>query len=148
MQYDSDGLPHDDLMEWAVDAQTHGIYCLRALVLSIERGDAKLPIEPQAWENTMAALEWMLLQHIEGPLYQMRPITQEDVEIVRRIHALGTVAIAGGERAPELGPLADRYLSSMISGWRTASPAFPVCYPLPEQYGDAPVPERSTSSSS
>lgn len=130
---DDDGQIHDELLEWAVDAQLNGILCLRALVLSIERGDAKLPIDPDAWDNTMAALEWMLSQHLAGEIDRaQQPYTQEDLDCVRRVHALGTQALSAGKRDPALGPLADRCLSSMAFGWRKQSSNAPVRYPPAE----------------
>jgi hypothetical protein len=139
-----DGYIYDDVLEWAVDALHLGSFCLRVLVLSIERGDAKLPIDPIAWENTMTAMEWMLMQRLNGNI-QSKPIVPEDLERLRRVHALGSEAMSGGERAPELVPLADQALTSVsMSGWRRNYPGYPVCYPLPEGYGD---PEEGTSSS-
>jgi len=131
-RFDEHGRPHDELLEWAVDAQLNGILCLRALVLSIERGDAKLPIDPHAWDNTMAALEWMLTQHLAGEIHRAPPFTQQDLDRVRRVHLLGIEALSGGRRAPELGPLADQCLSSMAFGWRGHEPELPIRYPPPE----------------
>ena len=107
-----------------------GASCLRVLVLSIEQGDDELPIDPQAWENTMAAVEWMLSQHLAGALYTEPRVTQEHLDRARRVHALGSVAISGGERAPELLPLAEACASSLVTGWRDGFAGCPVRYPL------------------
>jgi hypothetical protein len=71
---------YDPTLEWGYEALTRGAFCLRALVLSVERGDATIPIEPQAWENTMTVVEWMLAQHVAGSLYTEPPITQEHLD--------------------------------------------------------------------
>jgi len=93
----------------------------------------------------MAALEWMLTEHVEGRIWREPPYRREDLERVRRVHLLGSEALEGGERAAELGLLAERCASSL--GWdvRSDFPGLPVCYPLPEQLDDDP--ERGTSSS-
>ena len=44
----------EDTLAWAAQATLDGIFCLRALVLSIERGDVTLPIDPHAWENRLS----------------------------------------------------------------------------------------------
>jgi hypothetical protein len=127
-----DELIDDPTLEWGYEATIHGAVCLRALVLSIERGDDPIPIDPQAWENTMVAVEWMLAQHVAGALYTEPRITQEHLDRARRVHALGSAAFSGGERVPELVPLAEACLSSMVPEWRAALAAFPVCYPVLE----------------
>ena len=89
----------------------------------------------------MNAVELMLTRHVAGTVRTAPPLTQERLDQARRIHALGSVAIAGGERAPELVPLADTYLSSIVPDWRQAFAALPVCYPMPEDhpsYGEQP----------
>jgi hypothetical protein len=125
---------HDETLEWGYEATTMGIFCLRALVLSVERGEDEIPIDPQAWENTMTAFEWMLTKHVAGALYTEPPLTQEHLDRARRVHALGSVAISGGQRAPELVPLADACISSIKPDWRPAYATFPVCYPMPEDH--------------
>ena len=122
----------DETLEWATEATLNGVFCLRALVLSIERGDVALPIDLHAWENTMAAVEWMLTKHVAGTLRSAPPLTHVHLDQARRVHALGSVAIAGGERAPELVPLAEAYLSAIMPGWRPSFAALPVGYPMAE----------------
>ena len=124
------------LGEWVLDAEASGLLCLSVLVLSVERGDAKLPIEPQAWENTLTALEWSLGKHLEGVVQSATHYVPADLERLRRVHVLGTEAIAGGQRDPALGPLTDTCLSLIMSNWRTISSKLPVCYPPPEGHGD------------
>jgi hypothetical protein len=122
----------DPLLELGFEATMRGAFCLRVLVQSIEQGADELPIDPRAWENTMAAVEWMISQHIAGALYTEPRVTQEDLDRARRVHALGSVAISGGERAPDLLPLAEACASSMVPGWRAEFAAFPVRYPPAE----------------
>ena len=59
----------DPILEWGFEATMRGAFCLRVLVQSIEQGTDELPIDPHAWENTMAAVEWMISQHLAGALY-------------------------------------------------------------------------------
>jgi hypothetical protein len=145
IEIDKDGYIHCEVLDWACLALMYGIYCLCVLVLSIERGDDKLPIDPVAWENTMSAMEWMLMQHIDGAIHGP-PVTQEHLERLRRVHALGTEAISGGERAAELVPLVEQVMSSLqVRGWRWYAPGYPLSYPLPEGYGEEPEPMTSGS---
>jgi hypothetical protein len=60
----------------------------------------------------MAALVWALSEIRDGkdPLSAIR-VTEDDVGQVRRLHALGSAALAGGERSPELRSLAEHYLA-------------------------------------
>ena len=81
----------------------------------------------------MTAVEWVLTKHVAGSLRTHPPLTQEHLDQARRIHALGSVAIAGGDRPPELAPLADAAISSMMPGWRPDFAALPVGYPMPEE---------------
>jgi len=125
-----------DLGEWVLEAEASGLLCLSVLVLSIERGDAKLPILPQAWDNTLTALEWSLGKHLEGVVQSGTHYVPADLERLRRVHTLGADAIAGGERNPALGPLADTCVSLIMSTWRTIASKLPACYPPPAGYGD------------
>jgi len=125
-------------------ADLDGTLCLGVMVLSIERGDAKLPIEPGAWEDTMTELAWMLTQFLDGAFTRELPYVTEDLERVRRVRALGVQALSGGERAPELAALADACLRSLFGGdWRQAASRMPPCYPPPDDW--EPEPEHETS---
>lgn len=129
----------EERRDWVLFADLGGTLCLGVMVLSIERGDAKLPIEPGAWEDTMTELAWMLTQFLDGSFYRELPYVPEDLERVRRVRALGIQAIAGGERAPELAALADACLRSLCGGdWRQGVSRLPPCYPPPDDWdGDA-----------
>jgi hypothetical protein len=108
-----------DELEWVVWAECLGAASIHVLTGAIERGAADLEIDPSAWENTMAALEWAMMEHVHGRVQGPMTITEEDVERVRRIRALGSEALAGGERAAELGPLVRQFLPALAGpGWK------------------------------
>jgi hypothetical protein len=121
-----------DPFEWAALAHLYGAHCLQVLVRALERGADALPIDRSAWENTMAAVEWTLMEHVLGRAQGPVPITEADVEQARSLHALGSAALDGGERPPELHALAERCLTLLIGPrWRYSLPELDR-YPPPE----------------
>jgi hypothetical protein len=107
----------EDLEEelgWAVHAEFFGVGYIYILACAIERGDADVGIHPSAWENTMSAVEWAMMEQVHGRIQGPTSITVEDVERMRRLHTLGSAALSGGERLPELRPLALQCLESVF----------------------------------
>lgn len=78
---------------------------LEVLALGLERDPPTLAIDPFAWANTLAALEWAIREGLADTYLHM-PTTAEDLERVGRIRALGSSALAGEAVSPELLPLA------------------------------------------
>ncbi|WP_437809615.1 hypothetical protein [Sorangium sp. So ce1078] len=115
----------EDLLDWATTAVLFAVGYIRILADAIERGDADLQVDPSAWENTLTAVEGVMLEHIRGHLHGPTAITVEDVERMRRLRGLGSAALSGGERSPELYPLSLRCMESLLGpNWkRTARDA-------------------------
>jgi hypothetical protein len=112
----------EDLLEWAGTAELYAVGYIRILADAIERGDADLQVDPSAWENTLTAAEGAMLEHVRGRLHGPTSITVEDVERMRRLRGLGSAALLGGERSPELGPLALRCIESLFGpDWKRAA---------------------------
>ncbi|WP_437640382.1 hypothetical protein [Sorangium sp. So ce854] len=112
----------EDLLDWATMAELYAVGYIRILADAIERGDADLQVDPVAWENTLIAVEGVMVEHIRGRLYGPKPITVEDVERMRRLRGLGSAALSGGERSPELCPLALQCMESLFGAdWTRAS---------------------------
>ncbi|WP_437896423.1 hypothetical protein [Sorangium sp. So ce124] len=112
----------EDLLDWASMAELYAVGYIRILADAIERGDADLQVDPVAWENTLTAAEGAMWEHIRGRLHGPTAITVEDVERVRRLRGLGSAALLGGERSPELGPLALRCMESLFGpDWQRAA---------------------------
>ncbi|WP_438008546.1 hypothetical protein WME89_07480 [Sorangium sp. So ce321] len=108
-----------DQLDWAADAEVYAVGYIRILADAIARGDAEFQVDPSAWENTMAAVEWAMMEHVHGRLQGPTSITVGDVERMRRLHALGSAALSGGERSPELYALALRCMQSLFgSDWK------------------------------
>ncbi|WP_437725764.1 hypothetical protein [Sorangium sp. So ce861] len=121
--------PHEqdleDQLDWAANAEACAVSYIRNLAAALERGDAELGVDPSAWENTMAAVQWAMLEHVHGRATWPPTITLEDVERMRRLHVLGSVALSGGERSPELYPLALRCMESLVGpDWKCISYEF------------------------
>ncbi|WP_437608568.1 hypothetical protein WMF20_47750 [Sorangium sp. So ce834] len=112
----------EDLLEWAATAELYAVGYIRILADAIERGDADLQVDPGAWENTLTAAEGAMLEHIRGRLHGPTAITAGDVERMRRLRELGSAALLGGGRPPELGPLALQCMESLFgSDWKRAA---------------------------
>lgn len=90
----------------------YGSKCLYAMLQQL-KGGGDLAIDPSAWDNTMAALEWTAAELAAGRAQVRETITEETVEHVRRLRVLGSEALSGGERSPELLPLTERCLVAM-----------------------------------
>lgn len=105
----------DALVQWLGMSLAFGLDRIETLVDAIDRGAADLAIDPFAWENTMAALEWTVIQGMTNEHVVGVPATDEDLQLVRRIHALGSAALAGEVISPELLPLARECLR-MLQG--------------------------------
>jgi hypothetical protein len=131
-------LSGEEEFEWVAMAHEHGSFCINALLRAVERGSDSLPVDPVAWENTMAAVEWTLTLHVIGRVYAGATVTEADVEQARRLRLLGSEALNGKPRSPELLPLAERCLV-LLSGpdWRRALALYPeafhVTYPPSEE---------------
>ncbi|WP_437644188.1 hypothetical protein [Sorangium sp. So ce362] len=104
----------EDLLDWATTAVLFAGGYIRILADAIERGDADLQVDPVAWENTLIAVEGAMAEQIRGRLHGPTAITAEDVERMRRLRGLGSAALSGGERSPELCPLALRSMESLF----------------------------------
>ncbi|WP_437477712.1 hypothetical protein WME75_28830 [Sorangium sp. So ce1014] len=104
----------EDLLDWATTAVLFAGGYIRILADTIERGDADLQVDPVAWENTLTAVEGAMAEQIRGRLHGPTAITAEDVERMRRLRGLGSAALSGGERSPELCPLALRSPESLF----------------------------------
>ncbi|WP_437590005.1 hypothetical protein [Sorangium sp. So ce1000] len=112
----------EDLLEWASMAKLYAVGYIRILADAIERGDADLQVDPVAWENTLVAIEGAMVEHIHGRLHGPTPITVEDVERMRRLRGLGSAALSGGERSPELCPLALQCMECLFGRkWKRAA---------------------------
>jgi hypothetical protein len=112
----------EDLLDWASWATVYAVGYIRILADAIERGDADLQVHPVAWENTLTAAEGAMAEQIRGRLHGPTPITVEDIERMRRLRGLGSAALSGGERSPELGPLALRSMESLFGpDWKRAA---------------------------
>ncbi|WP_437570144.1 hypothetical protein [Sorangium sp. So ce542] len=112
----------EDLLEWAATAELYAVGYIRILADAIERGDADLQVHPGAWENTLTAAEGAMLEHIRGRLHGPTAIIAGDVERMRRLRELGSAALLGGERPPELGQLALQCMESLFgSDWERAA---------------------------
>jgi hypothetical protein len=101
-------LNREEELAWVAMGQDFGLFCIYALLRALERGAETLPIDPVAWENTLVALEWSLMQEVLGRVYAGRTITSADIEPVRRLRQLGAEALVSGRVSPELQPLAER----------------------------------------
>ncbi|WP_437635030.1 hypothetical protein [Sorangium sp. So ce854] len=112
----------EDLLEWASMAELYAVGYIRILADAIERGDADLQVDPSAWENTMAAAAWAMMEHVRGRLHGPTAITVEDIERMRLLHGLGAAALSSGERPPELYPLALRCMECLFGpDWKRAA---------------------------
>ncbi|WP_437522117.1 hypothetical protein WME79_30695 [Sorangium sp. So ce726] len=112
----------EDLLDWATMAMLYAVGYIRILGDAIVRGDADLQVDPVAWENSLIAIEGVMVEHIRGRLHGPTPITVEDVERMRRLRGLGSAALSGGERSPELCPLALRCIECLFGpDWKRAA---------------------------
>ena len=121
-RHDPDGAM--DRLEWLAATLTCGGASIHGLASAIEHGDAQLPIDPSAWENTMAALERAVVEHVRGRVqWTTKILTQEDAERVRRLRELGAEALSGGSRSPDIGPLAQVCLDMLFGpDWESTMP--------------------------
>ncbi|WP_437761396.1 hypothetical protein WMF27_04970 [Sorangium sp. So ce281] len=112
----------EEELAWAVYAQVYAVGYTYLLACALKRGDADLGVEPCAWENTMGAAEWAMMEHVAGRIQGPRTITVEDVERMRRLHTVGSAALAGGKRPPELYNLSIQCMESLFgSDWERAA---------------------------
>ncbi|WP_437624400.1 hypothetical protein [Sorangium sp. So ce1151] len=108
-----------DELDWAYHAELFTVGYIHILTGAIERGDLDPGICPTAWENTMSAVELAMMEHVNGRMQGPTTITVEDVERMRRLHALGAAVLAGGERSSGLYALALRCMESLFgSDWK------------------------------
>ncbi|MGK4007556.1 hypothetical protein WMF31_33355 [Sorangium sp. So ce1036] len=108
----------EEVLSWISEADMFVAAYVCTLSTAIARGDADLGVDASAWENTMAAVEWAMMEQVGGRLWTSRPITIDDVDRMRRLHAMGSVALAGGERPSELCQLANQCMEMMFGpGW-------------------------------
>src|SRR5689334_9447653 len=67
----------------------------------------------------MNAVELAMMDHVNGRMQGPTAIVVEDVERMRRLHALGAAALSGGERPLELYALGIRCMESLFgSDWK------------------------------
>jgi hypothetical protein len=111
-------------IDWLVAAHTCGGGYIHELAEAIERGDADLPVGPSAWENTMAALEAAVMDHVHGRVQWTHEIvTVQDAERVQKLRVLGAEALSGGPRSPDIGPLAKAILRMLFGpDWKSLMP--------------------------
>lgn len=95
-----------DQLEWLALATMFTVGYSRLLIGAIERGEASLGVDPSAWENALGAAECAMVEQLRGRIQGPTTITEKDIERLRRLRALGVAALSGGERSPELHPLA------------------------------------------
>ncbi|MGK3990463.1 hypothetical protein WME99_45880 [Sorangium sp. So ce136] len=106
-------------LDWAYHAELFAVGYIHILTGAVERGDLDPGICSTAWENTMNAVELAMMDHVNGRMQGPTTITAEDVERMRRLHALGAAVLSGGERPPELCQLAFICAESLFgAGWR------------------------------
>ncbi|WP_437484948.1 hypothetical protein WME75_46270 [Sorangium sp. So ce1014] len=118
----------EDLLDWATMTTVYAAGYIRILADAIERGDAELQVDPVAWENTLTAAEGAMVEQMRGRLHGPTAITAEDIERMRRLRELGSAALSGGERSPELGPLALRSMGSLFGpDWQRAAQKAAFC---------------------
>ncbi len=111
-------------IDWLVAAHMCGGGYIHELAEAIERGDADLPVGLSAWENTMAALDAAVLDHVHGRAQWTHEIVMlQDAERVRHLRVLGAEALSGGPRSPEIGPLAKVTLRMLFGpDWKSLMP--------------------------
>ncbi|WP_437713335.1 hypothetical protein WMF45_46545 [Sorangium sp. So ce448] len=118
----------EDLLDWASMATFYAAGYICILADAIEHGDAELQVDPVAWENTLSAAEGAMVEQMRGRLHGPTAITAEDIERMRRLRELGSAALSGGERSPELGPLALRSMESLFGpDWQRAARKAAFC---------------------
>jgi hypothetical protein len=112
----------EEELAWAVYAQAFAVGYIYLLACALKRGDADLGVDPSAWENTMTAAEWAMMRHVGARIQGPTTITVEDVERIRRLHTMGSAALAGGERPPELYQLSIQCMECLFgSDWEQAA---------------------------
>lgn len=112
----------EEELAWAVYAQVFAVGYIYLLTCALKRGDPDLGVDPSAWENTMSAAEWAMMEHMGGRIQGPTTITVEDVERMRRLHTMGSAALAGEERPPELYQLSIQCMESLFgSDWELAA---------------------------
>lgn len=112
----------EEELAWAVYAQVFAVGYIDLLACALKRGDADLGVDLYAWENTMGAAEWAMMEHVNGRIQGPTTITVKDVERMRRLHTMGSVALAGGDRPPELYQLSRQCMESLFgSDWERAA---------------------------
>lgn len=112
----------EEELAWAAYAQVFAVGYIYLLARALKRSDANLDVDLHAWENTMGAAEWAMMEQVNGRIQGPTTITVRDVEQLRRLHAMGSVALAGGERPPELYQLSIQCMESLFgSDWERAA---------------------------
>ncbi|WP_437945513.1 hypothetical protein WME98_31990 [Sorangium sp. So ce296] len=112
----------EEELAWTVYAQVFALGYIYLLARALKRCDADLGVDPSAWENTMVAAEWAMMEHVNGRVQGPTTITVADVERMRRLHTMGSAALAGGERPPELYRLSLQCMESLFgSDWERAA---------------------------
>jgi hypothetical protein len=94
---------------WLSHAFGYGRDLLHAMRDELARG-APLTIDPVAWDNTMAALDWMASEWMARDMRYYEPVTEELRDVLSRVTVLGREALAGEARSPELVALIERCL--------------------------------------
>jgi hypothetical protein len=109
----------NEQLHWALCSIIVGTGYLYLLADAVERS-SELRIEPLGWDNTLAMVERAMGEMLAGRIRGMAPVTEEDVEGLRRLRALGSTVLAGGERSPSLPTLAAQSLQALLGpDWRT-----------------------------
>jgi hypothetical protein len=95
-----------DFPEWFLTAIACGVSALGDMVRWLEGGEWRPSLEPLAWDNTMAALERVVLLGLTDQRVTGIPANEEDLQRLRRVHILGGEALSGHAPSPELLPFA------------------------------------------
>ncbi|WP_437717153.1 hypothetical protein WMF45_12500 [Sorangium sp. So ce448] len=112
----------EEELAWAVYAEIFAAGYIYILACALKRGDADLGVHPSGWENTMSAVEWAMMEHVDGRIQGPTTITVEDVERMRRLHMMGSAALSGAERPPELYLLSLQCMEGLLgSDWERAA---------------------------
>jgi hypothetical protein len=102
-----------DTLDWLAAALGCGVSSLEDIVRWLEGGPRSASLDPSAWDNTMAALVWAITLGLTSDRVSGIPGTEEDLQRLQRVHALGIEALSGRERSPDLLLLARQWLRVM-----------------------------------
>lgn len=111
------------LEEWALGGYEHAWIAMAVLIRGLARGAADLGIDRSAWDNTFAVALWAMEEKRAGrALHEVkREITEQDIELVRRLAAIGSEVLSGAARPPDLQRLAgrclDRHTMRSLPSW-------------------------------